>query len=423
MSSAGSITADQVAWQPKVNPWVIGVVVSLAAFMEVLDTSIANVALPYIAGNLGASNDESTWVLTSYLVANAIVLPINGFLVGWLGRKRFFLACIAFFTVSSFLCGVAPSLGLLLLFRVMQGAFGGGLQPMAQAILADTFPPEKQGLAFALYGITVVCAPAIGPPLGGWITDNYSWRWIFYINVPVGALAAVLVYQLLQDPAHLPRIKKGTARFDYVGFSLLAIGVAALQVVLDKGQEDDWFGSHFITTLIVIAGVGLVSLVIWESLQKDPIVEVRLFKNFNFASINVMLFAFGFLLLSGVVLLPQFLQTLMGYTAYKAGLVLSLVAVLLLCLMPLVGSFSAATWMRVWQYLPVGFLIVPLTMAGYVGLPPEKANAAAGLMNFMRNIGMSVGTSSVTTLIARRSQIPPVRLSGVYALRSIPGGN
>jgi MFS transporter, DHA2 family, multidrug resistance protein len=438
MSSAGSITADQVAWEPKVNPWVIGIVVSLAAFMEVLDTSIANVALPYIAGNLGASNDESTWVLTSYLVSNAIVLPINGFLVGWLGRKRFFLTCIVFFTVSSFLCGAAPSLGLLLFFRVMQGAFGGGLQPMAQAILADTFPPEKQGLAFALYGITVVCAPAIGPTLGGWITDNYVWRWIFYINVPVGILAVLLVHQLLQDPPHLSRIKKGAARFDYVGFSLLAIGVAALQVVLDKGQEDDWFGSHFITTLIVVAAVGLVSLVVWEWFQKDPIVDVRLFKNFNFASINVMFFAFGFLLLSGVVLLPLFLQTLMGYTAYIAGLVLSLAAFLLLFLMPLVGrlttkfqarhllafgwitmalgmyisskrldlliSFSAATWMRVWQFLPVAFLMVPLTMAGYVGLAPEKANAAAGLMNFMRNIGMSVGTSVVTTLVVRRSQ-------------------
>jgi DHA2 family multidrug resistance protein len=309
---------------------------------------------------------------------------------------------------------------------------------MTQAILADTFPPEKRGLAFALYGVVIVCAPAIGPVLGGWITDNYSWRWIFYINVPVGIVTALLVYQLLEEPAYLSSVKKSLAKFDYIGFALLAIGVGALQVALDKGQEDDWFGSHFITTLIVLATVGLVSMVVWEWLHKDPIVDVRLFKNFNFASINVMFFAFGFLLLSGVVLLPQFLQTLMGYTAYKAGLVLSLAAVLLMCLMPLVGrlttkfqarhllafgwitlaigmyissermdlliSFSSATWMRVWQYLPVAFLIVPLTMAGYVGLPPEKANAAAGLMNFMRNIGMSVGTSAVTTLIARRSQ-------------------
>src|ERR1700723_3028928 len=207
-------SGDEV-WKPKGNPWLIAGAVSLAAFMEVLDTSIANVALPHIAGNLGASNDESTWVLTSYLVSNAIVLPISGFLVGLLGRKRFFLICIAFFTVSSFLCGLAPSLGLLLLCRVLQGAFGGGLQPMAQAILADTFPPAKRGLAFALYGITIVCAPAIGPTFGGWITDNYSWRWIFYINVPVGILAVLLVYQLVEDPPYLGREKKGAGRFDY----------------------------------------------------------------------------------------------------------------------------------------------------------------------------------------------------------------
>jgi DHA2 family multidrug resistance protein len=223
MSTAATITAEQAGSSPKVNPWLIGVVVSMAAFMEVLDTSIANVALPHIAGNLGASNDESTWVLTSYLVSNAVVLPISGFLVGWFGRKRFFMTCIAFFTASSFLCGLAPGLGFLLFFRVLQGAFGGGLQPMTQAILADTFPPEKRGLAFALYGVSIVCAPAIGPTLGGWITDNYSWRWIFYINVPVGILAVLLVSQLIQDPPYLSSLKKITARFDYIGFGLLVI--------------------------------------------------------------------------------------------------------------------------------------------------------------------------------------------------------
>src|SRR5246127_1430624 len=233
MSSATMISAEDASGAPEVNPWLIGIVVSLAAFMEVLDTSIANVALPHIAGSMGASNDESTWVLTSYLVSNAIVLPISGFLVGLLGRKRFFLICIAFFTVSSFLCGLAPSLGLLLLFRVLQGAFGGGLQPMTQAILADTFPPEKRGLAFALYGITVICGPAIGPTLGGWITDNYSWRWIFYINVPVGILAVLLVSQLLEDPPYLSRLKATIAKFDYIGFGLLAVGAGALQIALD----------------------------------------------------------------------------------------------------------------------------------------------------------------------------------------------
>jgi hypothetical protein len=257
MSSATAISVEYASETPGVNPWLIGVVVSLAAFMEVLDTSIANVALPHIAGSMGASNDESTWVLTSYLVSNAIVLPISGFLVGLLGRKRFFLICITFFTVSSFLCGLAPSLGLLLLFRVLQGAFGGGLQPMTQAILADTFPPEKRGLAFALYGVTAICAPAIGPTLGGWLTDNYTWRWIFYINVPVGVLAVILVSLLVKDPPYLAREKGRKASFDFVGFGILAIAVGALQIALDKGQEDDWFGSHLITTLLTIAAVGL----------------------------------------------------------------------------------------------------------------------------------------------------------------------
>ena len=438
MSAAGSDAPGEDLWQPKVNPWIIAVAVSLAAFMEVLDTSIANVALPHIAGNLGATNDESTWVLTSYLVSNAIVLPTSGWLVGFLGRKRFFLICIVFFTVSSFLCGIAPSLGLLLLFRVLQGAFGGGLQPMAQAILGDSFPPEKRGLAFALYGITVICAPAIGPTLGGWITDNYSWRWIFYINVPVGALALALVYQLVEDPPYLARMKKRLSGFDYIGFSLLTVGVGALQIALDKGQEDDWFGSHFITTLVVIAAAGLVSLVIWEWFQKEPIVDVRLFKNFNVVTTNLMFLILGMALFSSTVLMPQLLQTLMGYTAQRAGMVLSAAALVVLVLLPMVGklttlfqarhimafgwitlsagmyisckqvdllmSFRAATLLRVWQYAPIAFLFVPLTLAGYVGLPAEKTNAAAGLMNFMRNIGQSVGTSAVTTLIARRSQ-------------------
>ena len=438
MSDAGPGTSGEGIWQPKGNPWIIAAAVSLAAFMEVLDTSIANVALPHIAGNLGASNDESTWVLTSYLVSNAIVLPISGWLVGWLGRKRFFLTCIVFFTVSSLLCGIAPNLGLLLLFRVMQGAFGGGLQPMAQAILGDTFPPEKRGLAFALYGVTAICAPAIGPTLGGWITDNYSWRWIFYINVPVGALALALVYQLVEDPPYLARLKKQLSGFDFIGFSLLTLGVGALQIALDKGQEDDWFGSNFITTLIVIAAAGLVALVIWEWFQKEPIVDVRLFKNFNVATTNLMFLMLGAALFSSTVLMPQLLQTLMGYPAQKAGMVLSAGALVVLVILPMVGklttrfqarhiiafgwislavsmyisskqvdllmSFRSATLLRVWQYIPVAFLFVPLTLAGYVGLPAEKTNAAAGLMNFMRNMGQSIGTSAVTTLIARRSQ-------------------
>src|ERR1700732_3864301 len=435
MSAAESATSGEDLWQPKVNPWIIAGAVSLAAFMEVLDTSIANVALPHIAGGLAASNDESTWVLTSYLVSNAIVLPLSGWLVAALGRKRFFMTCIVFFTVSSFLCGIAPSLGFLLLFRVIQGAFGGGLQPMAQSILGDSFAPEKRGLAFSLYGITTICAPAIGPTLGGWITDNYSWRWIFYINVPVGVVALILVYQLVEDPPYLLRLKKRLSGFDFIGFSLLTLGVGALQIALDKGQEDDWFGSYFITTLLLIAAVGLVSLVIWEWFQKEPIVDVRLFKNFNVATTNLMFLMLGGALFSSTVLMPQLLQTLMGYPAQKAGMVLSAGALVVLVVLPMVGklttrfqtryllafgwislaasmyisckqidllmSFRAATLLRVWQYVPVAFLFVPLTLAGYVGLPAGKNNAAAGLMNFMRNIGQSVGTSAVTTLIAR----------------------
>jgi MFS transporter, DHA2 family, multidrug resistance protein len=438
MSAAGTGTSGEDIWQPKYNPWIIAAAVSLAAFMEVLDTSIANVALPHIAGNLSASNDESTWVLTSYLVSNAIVLPLSGWLVAWLGRKRFVLICIVFFTASSFLCGIAPSLGFLLLFRVLQGAFGGGLQPMAQAILGDSFSPEKRGLAFSLYGITTICAPAIGPTLGGWITDNYSWRWIFYINVPVGILALLLVYRFVEDPPYLLRLKKRLSGFDFIGFSLLTLGVGALQIALDKGQEDDWFGSYFITTLLVIAAVGLVSLVIWEWFQKEPIVDVRLFKNFNVATTNLMFLMLGAALFSSTVLMPQLLQTLMGYPAQKAGMVLSAGALVVLVVLPMVGklttrfqarhiiafgwiglavsmyisskqvdllmSFRSATLLRVWQYIPVAFLFVPLTLASYVGLPAEKTNAAAGLMNFMRNMGQSIGTSAVTTLIARRSQ-------------------
>jgi DHA2 family multidrug resistance protein len=438
MTAVGSDAATEELWRPKVNPWIIAGAVSLAAFMEVLDTSIANVALPHIAGGLAASNDESTWVLTSYLVSNAIVLPLSGWLVASLGRKRFFLICIIFFTISSFLCGIAPSLGFLLLFRVMQGAFGGGLQPMAQSILGDSFAPEKRGLAFSLYGITTICAPAIGPTLGGWITDNYSWRWIFYINVPVGIVALLMVSQLVEDPPYIARLKARLSGFDFIGFSLLTVGVGALQIVLDKGQEDDWFGSHFITTLVVIAVAGLVSLVIWEWFQKEPIVDVRLFKNFNVATTNLMFLMLGAALFSSTVLMPQLLQTLMGYTAQKAGMVLSAGALVVLVVLPMVGrlttrfqarhiiafgwiglavamyisskqvdllmSFRSATLLRVWQYIPVAFLFVPLTLAGYVGLAPEKTNAAAGLMNFFRNMGQSVGTSAVTTLIARRSQ-------------------
>src|ERR1700732_2746190 len=446
MSDAAIVSADQTIWRPAVNPWLIAVTVSLAAFMEVLDTAIANVALPHIAGNLGASNDQSTWVLTSYLVANAIVLPITGWLVGLFGRKRFFMTCMAIFTVSSLFCGIAPSLGFLLLFRVLQGAGGGGLQPMAQAILADTFPPQQRGLAFALYGITAIMAPTIGPTLGGWITFNYSWRWIFFINLPVGVATWFLVRRFVEDPPYLDKIKAAGVKLDYLGIALLTLGIGALQVLLDKGQEDDWFGSRFITTLVIVSAISLIALVIWEWYQKAPIIDVRMFKSFNFASANLMMFTLGILLFSALVLMPQFLQTLVGYTSELAGLALSAGGLVLLFEMPVMGklttkvqaryliacgwlalsiamyystkridltiSFNAAVWLRIAQVIGLGFLFVPITLVAYVGIAPEKNNSVAGIVNFMRNMGSSVGTSLVTTLIARRSQFHQEILAG-----------
>ncbi|HEV2386307.1 MAG TPA: DHA2 family efflux MFS transporter permease subunit [Candidatus Acidoferrales bacterium] len=446
VAASGSAAPASFAepWKPAFNPWLIAVVVAIAAFMEVLDTSIANVALPYMAGNLGASTDESTWILTSYLVSNAIVLPISGWLAGAIGRKRFFLICLVIFTVSSLLCGFAPSLGAIILFRVLQGAGGGGLQPMAQAILADTFPPEKRGLAFALFGVTVVVAPTIGPTLGGWITDSYTWRWIFFINVPVGILALYLVYRLIEDPPWIKRLAGAGLKIDYIGVALLTLGVGALQIMLDKGQEDDWFGSHFILILAVLAAAGLVALVVWEWRQKEPIVDVRLFKNLNFLGANAMMFILGIMLFSSLVMMPLFLQTLMGYTAESAGLVLSGGGLVLLFLMPVAGtlvsrvqaryliafgwlalafamyystqhldldiSFGAASVLRVVQVVGLGFLFVPITLVSYVGMPAEKSGSVAGLINFMRNIGSSIGTSMVTTLIARRAQFHQVYL-------------
>jgi DHA2 family multidrug resistance protein len=432
-------------WRPTANPWLIAVVVALAAFMEVLDTSIANVALPYMAGNLGASNDESTWVLTSYLVSNAVVLPISGWFAGVFGRKRFFMVCLAIFTVSSLLCGMAPGLGAIILFRILQGAGGGGLQPMAQAILADTFPPSQRGLAFALFGITTIIAPTIGPTLGGWITDNYSWRWIFFINLPVGIAALFLIARLLEDPPWVRRVGGAGVTVDYVGAALLVVGVGALQVMLDKGQEEDWFGSPLIVILAAVAVVGLVSLVLWEWFHPAPIVEVRLFRNLNFLGANLMMFVLGLMLFSSLVMMPLFLQTLMGYTAQSAGMVLSGGGLLLLSLMPLIGilsskfaarylvafgwlmlslamfystraldlqiSFGSASLLRVVQVFGLAFLFVPINLASYIGMPPQKSNSIAGLVNFMRNMGASVGTSAVTTLIARRAQVRQVYLA------------
>ena len=444
MSDTPSVAADRT-WRPKANPWLIAVVVALAAFMEVLDTSIANVALPYMAGSLSATADQSTWVLTSYLVSNAIVLPISGWLVRALGRQRYFLICLTIFTVSSLLCGIAPSLGTMIAFRALQGAGGGGLQPMAQAILADTFPPQQRGLAFALFAVTVVVAPILGPTLGGWITDNYTWRWIFLINLPVGIVTSFLVFRLVEDPPWQQRLTRDGLRIDYIGIALLVVGIGALQIMLDKGQELDWFGSRYIVTLAVMAAVGIVALVIWEWFREDPMIDMHLFNHFNFLGAAAMMFVAGMMFFSSLVMMPQFLQLLLGYSSESAGLVLSGGGILLLFLFPLVGtltsklqarfliatgwfimcgtmfysserlalsiSFGTASLLRVFQVAGLPLLFVPIILVSYVGLPASKSNEIAGLVNFMRNIGSAIGTSMVTTLLARHAQVHQVYLA------------
>ncbi len=317
--------------------------------MEVLDTSIANVALPHIAGTLGASSDESTWVLTSYLVSNAIILPISAWLATRLGRKRFYMSCVALFAASSFLCGLAPSLGMLMLFRVLQGAGGGGLQPSEQAILADTFAPSKRGMAFAVYGMAVVVAPAIGPTLGGWITDNYSWRWIFYINVPISLISLYLTHRLVEDPPYLhqERARRKSVPVDYIGLGLVALGIAALQIVLDKGQESDWFSSHWITAMLIVAIVLLVAWVIWEWRHEHPIVELKLLKKRNFATAMFFMFVLGAVLYGTTVLIPQYLQLLMGYSAVSAGEALAGGGFLMMLMMPLSGILVSKMDQRV----------------------------------------------------------------------------
>ncbi len=427
------------SWKPKVNPWLIALTVALAAFMEVLDTSIANVALPYIAGSLGASNDESTWVLTSYLVANAIVLPLGGWASSVLGRKRFFMSCIVVFTVSSFLCGLAPSLVFLLLFRVVQGAGGGGLQPMAQAIMADSFEPRLRGLAFALYGLVAVLAPSIGPTIGGWLTDSYSWRWIFYINIPVGILALILTQRLVEDPPWLGSDLKNFFRVDYIGVGFLVLSMGALQIMLDKGQEKDWFGSHFIQFFGTLFALAFVGLIVWEWWgAKTPIIELRLFKHRNFAVCCFLMLLTGGILNATTVLQPQYLQNQVGYTATISGLSLAGGGVALLLVMPLAGqavtrfparniiafgfavtalsywltatklnlgiSFVSASWLRVWQIASIPLVFISLTTAVYFGLPREKSNQVSGLINFVRNIGGSILIALTNAAVTQRGQ-------------------
>jgi len=436
-SSGASVVAP---WRPRRNPWAIALTVTLATFMEVLDTAIANVALPHIAGGLSASQDEATWVLTSYLVSNAVVLPISAWLATRLGRKRFYMTCVLLFTISSFLCGFAPSLPWLIFFRVLQGVGGGGLAPSEQAILADTFPPARRGMAFAMYGLAVVFAPAIGPTLGGYIVDHSSWRWIFYINVPVGLISLVLSGIMVEDPPYLERERAASRgmRVDFIGLVLVMVAFGTLQVVLDKGQQDDWFASPFIVVFALVSLVCLLSTVIWERAHSNPVVNVRLLLNPSFAVSVALMFVLGGVLYGSTVLLPQFLQTLMGYTAERAGQVLSPGGFTTMLAMPLVGflvsrvpakyliafgftglslalfhmsginlsiDMQTATLYRVFQAASLAFLFVPINIVAYLGIPPQQNNQVSGLMNLARNIGGSVGIAFLTTMLARRSQV------------------
>ena len=405
--------------------------------MEALDTSIANVAMPHIGGSLSASAEEATWVLTSYLVANAMVLPISGWIANRIGRKRFYMTCVFLFTVASLLCGLAPSLGMLVLFRVLQGAAGGGLQPSEQSILADTFPPQKRSMAFAVYGVAVVTAPVLGPTVGGWIVDNYSWRWIFFLNIPVGILSLYLSNRLVEDPPYLAEIRKRREGIDYWGLGLLVVAIGALQIMLDKGQEDDWFSSRFITTLAVVAVIGL-ALFFWRELTIDhPVLDLRLFARRNVGTTQFVMFMVGVSLYSSTVLIPEFLQEIMGYSARQAGMAVSSGGLVLMLLFPVAGalapkfdprrlvsigfvittfglwrmtsinpniSFGMAVSWRVFIALGLPFLFIPINTLCYSGIPQEKYNEVSGLTALMRNLGGSVGISFVTTLLARMTQ-------------------
>jgi MFS transporter, DHA2 family, multidrug resistance protein len=431
--------------------------------MEVLDTSIANVALPYMAGGLSASVTDASWVLTSYLVANAVVLPISGWLSIRFGRKRYYIASVVAFTASSFLCGIAPSLGMLVMFRVLQGAAGGGLQPVSQAIMKDAFPAEQLGIAFAVYGMVVVVAPAIGPTIGGWITDNYQWRWIFYMNVPIGVLALMLVSRLVDDPAYLAdqvRKARGHLSLDYIGIGVLALCVGSLQVVLDKGQEDNWFQSHLIATLAVIFPVALGLFVIWELKRPKPVMDLRMFKNRNFAGAAAMMFVLGIQSYSFTVFIPQYVQAFMGYTAELAGMTQGPAALAMLVMFPIVGKlvrwldarwliglgfllgalaayhmtnidlqidFATAAAYKFWQNLGLALLFIPINTTSYVGIPEEKGGQVSGTINLLRNLGGSIGISLVETMIARRAQFHQDELishvtRAQQSFRSLTGG-
>lgn len=444
LQSSGTVVAAK-PWRPSVNPWVVAMTVTLATFMEVLDSSIANVALPHIAGGLGATQDEATWVLTAYLVANAVILPAGAYMTTFIGRKKFYMICVALFGISSAMCGLAPTLPLLVFFRVLQGIGGGGLAPSEQAILADTFPPEKRGQAFAMYGLAVVVAPAIGPTLGGYITDNFDWRWIFFLNIPICILSLFLTHRIVEDPPYVKKeveqSQKGGIRLDLLGFALVGLTFGSLEFVLDKGQEDDWFGSHVITFFTVTMVVAFVTLIWWELKQlregHRPLLNLTLFTRRSFAISFILMFVLGFSLYGTTILIPQFVQTLLGYTAELAGLVLSPAGFMMMAMMPVVGflsskvdprkllgygffmltaslvymakinlgvSYGELVLMRIFQASGLAFLFIPINTLAYVGVKQSENNDVSGLTNLARNIGGSCGTAFMATLLVRRSQ-------------------
>ncbi len=426
--------SSQPQAHPEINPWLIAIAVMSSTFMEVLDTTVVNVSLPHIAGSLSASTDEATWTLTSYLVANAIILPMTGWLAGRFGRKRLLLLAVTGFTAASFACGLVPSLGSLIIFRIIQGACGGGLQPLSQAILLESFPPQKRGQAMAFWALGIVVAPMLGPVLGGWLTDNYSWRWVFYINVPIGAIAILLTQAFVFDPPYLRRERTG---IDYWGISLLVVGMGALQIMLDKGQEEDWFGSHFILTLAVVAVLGLGGLIIRELKTAHPVIDLSVFQYRSYAVGTFLMTIVGFVLYGSTVLLPLLMQELLGYTATHAGVTNLPRGLASFLFMPVVGilvgkvdsrkllaigliatagaMFTLSTfsldvgfwnfwWPLMLQGAGLGLIFVPLTTVTNDPIPRERMGNATSVFNLMRNIGASVGISSVETLQFRHMQ-------------------
>lgn len=419
------------------NPWLLAATVPLAAFMEMLDTTIVNVAVEHIAGDLSSSIDETTYVLTSYLVANVIVLPLSGYLTGLMGRKNYYLWSVVIFTISSALCGFAPSLYWLVFFRILQGLGGGGLQPLSQAILADAFPPEKRSQAQAVFSITAVTAPALGPILGGWLTDNYSWRWVFLVNIPIGILAFVLNSRLIVDPPHIVRFSFRERKFDYQGLTFLAICLGCLQVVLDRGQIDDWFGSNFITTFAIFSGTAFVAFLWWELRHQHPVVDLRVLRNRNFSLSVIAMFVMGLVFFAANYMQPLFCQQMLGWTATWAGLALSPSAIVFITMMPLMPTlirritprymvvigfivhglacllmvgwdldvpYHRILGTRIFEIVGLAWLMVPINVMAFGFLAKDKVTSGSGLLSLARNFGASCGVSMAATILARRLQ-------------------